>query len=407
MNTTAPPPSESPQTLVQVLKARQQHRARSRMERNQSETSDDNLILTTSDHANCDTIAALDPLTLHHSATENPSWIQWDPAGDDLHRPPPMQQHHNKSNLKNILKSDHCEHFVLSSKRPQNFVRDSDPITRFAEYPKLDALFAKKRDLVRACATPARWIKTDLWNFDLRRIGAQFDVILIDPPLAEYAHRNMETFNSEFKQAPLGCSPDLKRVWSWDDIASLNIQDIAAPRSFIFIWIGDGDGLEFGRDLLAKWGYRRAEDIVWAKTNKETEGSYHVGPFPVLQRQKEHCLVGIKGTLRRSSDTHFIHCNVDTDILISEEPPHGSTAKPAELYTVIENFCLGKRRLELFGREGNKRDGWLTVGAELESSFYNQEEYQAWFRNAPLVPFNQDIETLRPKSPPPKFNRRF
>ena len=40
---------------------------------------------------------------------------------------------------------------------------------------------------------------------------------------------------------------------------------------------------------------------------------------------QEHCLMGIKGTVRRSSDGHVIHANVDTDIIVSEEPPLGST----------------------------------------------------------------------------------
>jgi mRNA m6A methyltransferase non-catalytic subunit len=46
---------------------------------------------------------------------------------------------------------------------------------------------------------------------------------------------------------------------------------MAADPSFIFLWVGSGagDGLEKGREVLAKWGYRRCEDIVWVKTNRE------------------------------------------------------------------------------------------------------------------------------------------
>lgn len=35
--------------------------------------------------------------------------------------------------------------------------------------------------------------------------------------------------------------------------------------------------------------------------------------------------MGIKGTVRRSTDGHIIHANVDTDIMISEEPDYGSS----------------------------------------------------------------------------------
>lgn len=51
--------------------------------------------------------------------------------------------------------------------------------------------------------------------------------------------------------------------------------------------------------------------------------------------------MGIKGTVRRTTDGHLIHANIDTDIIISEEPPTGSTRKPDELYHVIERFAQG------------------------------------------------------------------
>jgi hypothetical protein len=34
-------------------------------------------------------------------------------------------------------------------------------------------------------------------------------------------------------------------------------------------------------------------------------------------------LMGIKGTVRRSTDGHIIHANIDTDIIIAEEPTDG------------------------------------------------------------------------------------
>ena len=51
--------------------------------------------------------------------------------------------------------------------------------------------------------------------------------------------------------------------------------------------------------------------------------------------------MGIKGTVRRTTDGHLIHANIDTDIIISEETPTGSTKKPEELYKVIERFAQG------------------------------------------------------------------
>ncbi len=53
--------------------------------------------------------------------------------------------------------------------------------------------------------------------------------------------------------------------------------------------------------------------------------------------------MGVRGNVRRSTDGHIIHANVDTDVIISEEPEYGSTAKPEEIYAIIEHFSLGER----------------------------------------------------------------
>ncbi len=107
---------------------------------------------------------------------------------------------------------------------------------------------------------------------------------------------------------------------SWNHIQSLPIRLISADQSFVFLWVGraDNDGLERGRELLLKWGFRRCEDIVWVKTNRKkgTEGLGNGMMVPM----KEHCLVGIRGTVRRSTDPWLIHANVDTDVIVWDGP---------------------------------------------------------------------------------------
>ena len=55
--------------------------------------------------------------------------------------------------------------------------------------------------------------------------------------------------------------------------------------------------------------------------------------------------MGIKGTVRRAQDCHVIHANVDTDIIVAEEAPFGSTRKPEEIYHAIEHFALVRARM--------------------------------------------------------------
>ncbi|CAA6655465.1 unnamed protein product [Spirodela intermedia] len=295
--------------------------------------------------------------------------------------------------------NDYSQNFVDTGMRPQNFIRELELTTD-----------SEKDEIVAKSATPPMYYKCDLREFALSPefFGTKFDVILVDPPWEEYVHR-----------AP-GVA-DHMESWTFEEIQNLKIEAIADTPSFIFLWVGDGVGLEQGRQCLKKWGFRRCEDICWVKTNKTNAApSLRHDSHTLFQHSKEHCLMGIKGTVRRSTDGHIIHANIDTDVIIAEEPPYGSTTKPEDLYRIVEHFSLGRRRVELFGEDHNIRSGWLTLGKELSSSNFNKEAYcknfadkdgKVWQggggRNPPLdaphlVVTTPDIESLRPKSPPQK-----
>eukprot|EP00916_Digyalum_oweni_P024827 GHVL01041013.1.p1 GENE.GHVL01041013.1~~GHVL01041013.1.p1 ORF type:complete len:734 (-),score=131.13 GHVL01041013.1:737-2938(-) len=306
------------------------------------------------------------------------------------------------------IKNDYCQHFVDTAERPQNFIRDSEPKTRFAEFPKLQRLVDLKSEIVTKRATPYMCLKADLRTFDLSSLGTKFDVIIIDPPWVEYSHRTTAFHsNNEEETEP----------WCVEDIMALRIQDIAEKPSFIFLWCSEVH-LEDARTVLEHWGFRRCEDICWIKTNQSwnvSQGKARIygDETSLVQRTKEHCLMGISGHVRRSSDTHLIHANVDTDIIIDEEPSDpASTAKPQELYAIIERFCLSRRRLELFGTDRNLRNGWLTIGRSLTGSTFDKNTYLSWFEGDGKYPLvldyqggrylgtTDEIEQLRPKTPP-------
>ena len=116
--------------------------------------------------------------------------------------------------------------------------------------------------------------------------------------------------------------------------------------------------------------------------------------------------MGIKGTVRRSTDGDFIHANVDIDLIIEEEFPQSSDEKPVEIFHIIEHFCLGRRRLHVFGRDLAIRPGWLTMGPDVTKTNYNSKTYNSYFNKTPegyLTGCSDEIERLRPKSPPPKM----
>ena len=45
-----------------------------------------------------------------------------------------------------------------------------------------------------------------------------------------------------------------------------------------------------------------------------------------------------RGDARRASDQFFIHANIDTDVIVDEEPEFADTKKPEEIYNIIERF---------------------------------------------------------------------
>ncbi|RXM35197.1 N6-adenosine-methyltransferase subunit METTL14 [Acipenser ruthenus] len=298
--------------------------------------------------------------------------------------------------------NDYCQHFVDTGHRPQNFIRDVGLADRFEEYPKLRELIRLKDELIATTNTPPVYLQADMETFDLRELKCKFDVLLIEPPLEEYYRESGIVAN--------------EKIWAWDDVSGfiaeklekeivslpgarlnlhvplvcfwwrdmdrivvkyvyhreqcrtwqmmkLEIEEIAAPRSFVFLWCGSGEGLDLGR--------------------------------------VEHCLMGIRGTVRRSTDGDFIHANVDIDLIITEEPEIGNIEKPVEIFHIIEHFCLGRRRLHLFGRDSTIRPGWLTVGPTLTNSNFNAEAYASNF-NSTMTGCTEEIERLRPKSPPNK-----
>lgn len=172
--------------------------------------------------------------------------------------------------------NDYCQHFVDTGQRPQNFIRDVGLADRFEEYPKLRELIRLKDELIAETASPPMYLRADLKSFDLKTLGTKFDVILIEPPLEEYARGGA---------AVAAGAP--RNFWSWDEILALDIGEVAAHRSFVFLWCGSSEGLDMGRNCLRKWGFRRCEDICWIRTNIDSPGhSKILEPKAVFQRTK-------------------------------------------------------------------------------------------------------------------------
>lgn len=213
-----------------------------------------------------------------------------------------------------------------------------------------------KQEQVSKYAHPALHMAFDPANDSLMSLTSHlpipFDVILIDPPPS----------------------------YDWSKITSIPIRLISADPSFVFLWVGDaaGDGLEKGREALLKWGFRRCEEILWVKPNKKvikakqgTEDGQSAEsdvqqwmsqsrkdqgdrPKNIMVTQKEHCLMGIRGTVRRKTDNWFVHCNVGMCLL----PGFGVRTNSASLTAIQILMSWSGKEKEMVSLENP-----LSVGA--------------------------------------------
>jgi len=141
-------------------------------------------------------------------------------------------------------------------------------------------------------------IKKSLRNLDLTTLG-EFDVIHVDPPWKEYQKR------AEYLQ--IAKRTEKMVAWSLQDILNLKLNQLIHEKSFIFLWVGS-EHLDDGRALFKSWGL---------KINKKNYGM--ANSYSTLLRFKEHCLVGISEKSNNKNDPDFLHPNIDSDVILTEE----------------------------------------------------------------------------------------
>lgn len=159
-----------------------------------------------------------------------------------------------------------------------------------------------------------------------------------------------------------------------DDICKLNFPKLQErDGGLLFLWV-TGRAMERAREIFDYWGYQQVEEIVWLKTNQlqKVVRTGRTGHW--LNHSKEHCLVGVKGQPRG------LNRYMDCDTIVAEA--RETSRKPEELYEIIERMSPSTRKVEIFGRRHNIRDGWVTVGNQLPPTRLVEPDvvaqFQAW-----------------------------
>ena len=206
----------------------------------------------------------------------------------------------------------------------------------------------------------------------------------------------------------IGCLTDNQFIYPL--LTQLPLDKLISKPGFLFIWASVQKINELSRLLNNEiWAkkFRRSEELIFVPVDKNSP--FYPGldgdESAILEKMQWHCWMCITGTVRRSTDGHLIHCNVDTDLSIeTNETENG--AVPSHLYKIAENFSTSTRRLHIIpARTGFEtpvrlRPGWVVMSPDVMMNNFTPKKYKNEITNIGYnVPLKNEIEMLRPKSP--------
>ena len=136
---------------------------------------------------------------------------------------------------------------------------------------------------------------------------------------------------------------------------TLDLEDIKYPKDFpkttgdavLFLW-ATSPKLTEAMQVMGAWGFEYRTCMVWVK-NKIGMGYY-------ARQRHELLLIGRKGEPKPPEPA-------DRPDSVIEAPRLDHSAKPPEVYNIIERMFPDRKRIELYAR--NKRDGWDSWGLEV------------------------------------------
>lgn len=330
---------------------------------------------------------------------------------------PIMHQNAGKENIRVAQKYnakedelDYCNNYVHTGIPATKYIRNIDnPIEG---YPKLAKLHQLKRQQVKRHA--------------LQPYGVRVSSSKIIPTLNQW----IDGYGLKFDVIMIGAL--VENQFILPILNSIPIHRLCSKPGFLFIWATTQKIQELtnllNNDNFNK-KFRRSEELIFLPT--DSKSPYYPGDngdfdsIPLFEKQQWHCWMCITGTVRRSSDNHLIHCNVDTDLQIESPTKQGTfNAVPEAIYRVAENFSNSNRRLHLIPSKLGEnahiklRPGWVIMGPDVLINNFSPSKYQEELyaksmikykesNNAGynkvltqfLVPQTNEIEDLRPKSP--------
>lgn len=251
--------------------------------------------------------------------------------------------------LNTCFHMDTCKyvHYAIDEEDQRSHMRQQHREAMDKRAKNCAAMLVSDSKSLGVTLTPPQWIQCDIRKLDMDVIG-KFTVIMADPPWDIHM------------ELPYGTMTD-------DEMRNMGLEKVQDD-GFLFLWV-TGRAVELGRELLNIWGYDRVDDIIWVKTNQLQRLIRTGRTGHWLNHGKEHCLVGVKGNPKN------FNRGLDCDLLVSEV--RDTSHKPDEIYGMIERLSPGSRKLELFGREHNTQNNWLTLGNQLDGVHLEWEDVKS------------------------------
>jgi N6-adenosine-specific RNA methylase IME4 len=181
----------------------------------------------------------------------------------------------------------------------------------------------------------------------LNDVVGRFGAILVDPP--------WRFTNRTGKVGPEHKRLHRYRTLSLEEIAAFPVENVALPKSHLYLWCPNALLLE-ALTVMQAWGFTYKTTIVWYKVRKDG-GPDGRGVGFYFRNVTELLLFGVKGNWRTLQPGR-----TQVNILISRKRDH--SRKPEAVYDLIER-CSSGPYLELFAR--HRVEGWTQWGDELET----------------------------------------
>lgn len=178
-----------------------------------------------------------------------------------------------------------------------------------------------------------------------------YSVIVVDPPWPVHRKHNHESYIGVYGNAPIEGRYNLMPL---EEINALPVLELAAERSFVFVWTTQRF-LPAALECLTAWGFQYRFTMVWHKP---------AGPQPIGYPcfNTEFIVVGNRGNnLDQARTPGFLDTREFATGFTADRGKH--SAKPAYFYELLARVTPGPR-IDLFARR--RHPGFEAWGDEVE-----------------------------------------